>query len=127
MSKSEFSLENLKLRDEIIRTVQPKCVKERQRRKRSQFVMVPASWMERLDEAQYIGTLKLALHILFRCWKERGQSILVTNTAFGKSSSARQRKRRALSELKNLGLIDLEWRPRKSPRVTIRAGTEDKV
>ena len=127
MSKSGFSLENLKLTDEIIRTVQPKCVKERQRRKRSQFVMVPASWMERLEEARFIGTLKLALHILFRCWKERSQSILVTNTAFGKSGGARQGKYRALRELKNLGLIDLEWRPRKSPRVTILTATERKL
>ena len=89
------------------------------RHKGRQFVMVPLAWKERLSQAAYIGTYRVALHLLYRDWKEGSRPVLVSNVALAREGVSRWGKWRALRELESLGLVKIERRPRKSPVITV--------
>jgi hypothetical protein len=84
-----------------------------------QFVMVPLAWKERLSEAAYIGTYRVALHLLYRNWKQDRRSGPLSNMALAREGVSRWGKWRALRELELLELIKIERRPRKSPVITV--------
>jgi hypothetical protein len=86
-------------------------------RKRQHFTMVPGIWAERLTRARFIATYRVALHLLYQHWWQRGQSFTLSNGAI--ASVSRRMKWRALAELEQLGLVSIERRPRKSPIITI--------
>ena len=93
----------------------PKKIQKR----RQQFVRVPWTWIERLQQAHHIATYRVALHVLFRYWKEGGRPFALSNVAISDEGVSRQRKWEALVELERLGLIILERRARRSPRITV--------
>jgi hypothetical protein len=80
------------------------------------FVRVPYEWADRLNGAKYTATLKIALYLLRREFKEHG-TVRLPNSAF-KGLTSKQ-KWRALNELERLGLVKVERRPRKSPLVAL--------
>jgi hypothetical protein len=43
------------------------------KRRRRQFVMVPWIWIEKLGTARYVATYRVALHVLYRHWRGRGE------------------------------------------------------
>jgi hypothetical protein len=89
------------------------------RLKHRKFIKVPLIWKECLSEAAYIGTYRVALHLLYRHWKEGGRPILLSNVALATEGVSRWGKWRALRELELLGLVKIERRPRKSPVITV--------
>ena len=95
-----------------VRIITPEKVKKR----REHFVRVPWKWVEQLEDARYIATYRVALHVLYQHWKNRGAFTLSNSAIKGVSRHA---KWRALAELELLGLISIERRPRRSPRITI--------
>jgi len=88
-------------------------------RKRRHFIKVPVLWFERLAEARHIATYRLALHLLYQTWKRGGQPVLLPNGPLIAEGIARGTKWRALKELERQGLITIERRKRKSPRITV--------
>jgi hypothetical protein len=88
-------------------------------KRRQQFVMVPWTWIEKLATARYVATYRVALHVLYRHWKGQGEPFTLSNGAMLMEGVARGTKWRALRELERLGLIAIERRPRKSPRITM--------
>jgi len=96
--------------------VPPKIQKRRQ-----QFVKVPWAWIERLVEARHIATYRVALHVLYRHWKNGGLPFTLSNAAIADEGVSRWRKWEALGELEQLGLITVERRKRRSPRITVIA------
>jgi hypothetical protein len=87
--------------------------------KRRYFVKVPSTWIERLVEARHIATYRVALHVLYRHWKGGGAPFTLSNTAMANEGVTRHRKWEALGELEQLGLVTVERRKRRSPRVTV--------
>src|SRR5215211_7360927 len=85
------------------------------------FVKVPSIWVERLREARYLASYRLALHLLHQHWKSRGRPLTLSNAALEKEGVTRRAKWRALRELEALRLIMVERRPRHSPRVVLLA------
>ena len=81
------------------------------------FIQVPWSWVERLRRARHVSTWNLAIHLLYEHWRNRGQAIVLSNSAV--EGVTRQRKWDGLLELEQLGLIKIERRRRKSPLVTV--------
>jgi hypothetical protein len=75
--------------------------------------------VRRLAGARHIATYRVALHLLYRTWKEGNQSVTLPNRALVADGVSRWRKWDALRELERLGLIAVERRPRKAPRITI--------
>jgi hypothetical protein len=87
-------------------------------KRRRHFVKVPWIWVERLGEARYIATYRLALHVLYRHWKANGKPFTLANGEIKMGSTSRWQKWRALAELEKLGLITVKKRGRKSPWIT---------
>lgn len=83
------------------------------------FVRVPVLWVERLAEARHLATYRLALYLLYRSWKTGSRSITLSNGVLAAEGITRWTKWRALRELERLGLVGVERRPRKAPRVTV--------
>jgi hypothetical protein len=82
------------------------------------FVKVPWTWVQKLEGAPG-QAYRLALHILFLHFRERGASITVSNKRVGMS---RQSKHRALQDLEARGLVAVTWRERRSPIVHVLIG-----
>jgi hypothetical protein len=85
------------------------------------FVKVPLVWVQKLDGAPG-QTYRLALHILFLHFRERGVAIILANRTIEREGIPRQSKRRALRDLERRGLVEVDWRPKKSPIVRVLAG-----
>jgi len=77
-------------------------------KRRKQFVMVPWVWVERLAGAGG-QTYALALHLLYRDWKNNGAPIKLRRVT----------KRRALAELERRQLISVDRQDRKAPTVRL--------
>ena len=75
-------------------------------------------WREQLTKARYIATYRAALHILMRNWESGGKPFTLSNGALALEGVKRSAKWRALQDLEQLGLITIERRKRKSPRIT---------
>jgi hypothetical protein len=88
-------------------------------RKQQHFVKVPVLWVERLAKARHIATYRLALHLLYRSWKAGSHSVALPNGPLIAEGIARGTKWRALRELERLGLVAIERRQRKAPRVSV--------
>jgi hypothetical protein len=88
-------------------------------RKRRHFIKVPDFWVERLAGARHIATYRVALHLLYRSWRTGGQPVVLPNSVLAMEGVARGTKWRALRELERLGLITIERRNRKAPRVAV--------
>jgi hypothetical protein len=83
---------------------------------RRYFVKVPWSWVQKLDGAGG-QVYRLALHILFQHFRERGASISLTNKRAG---MPRQTKFDCLRDLEARGLITVTWRgERRAPVVRV--------
>ena len=97
---------------------QPSEPTPRPSRRGRQFTKFPEIWGKRLLDACAGGAAwRLALVLLRRVdWEN---PVIVTNPAAATAHVDRLHKRRVLEKLQRLGLIEVEWRGRKSPRVKI--------
>lgn len=106
-------------------TLPPAMIRERRiiavprKIRNGHFVKVPCFWIERLAQARYKVTYRVALHLLYEHWKRRGKSILLANSALRMAGVSFGTKWRALRELEQLGLVTIECRPNRSPLVTV--------
>jgi hypothetical protein len=120
MSEDDFDLEKLRLRPEDIAAYAGKAGTAAARaRRQDRFVIVPATWADRLAAAHKASTFKLALYLLYRHWKNDGRRITLANVSLAGTGVSRHQKWRALNELERLKLIAVERRTRKSPHVTL--------
>jgi hypothetical protein len=86
---------------------------------RRHYVQFPWAWAERLQAAKRISTYRLALLLLYEHWRTGGQSIELSNSASKQEGLTRWSKWNALAELEELGLVEVERRPKKSPRIVV--------
>src|SRR4051812_15560948 len=106
-----FDLKNLRINPERVR--QPAKPKKWRR----QYVQVPWEWAERLRKAKRVSTYRLALVILYEHWRTGGRPVALSNVGMQSEGLARRSKWNALTELRTLGLITVEAKPGKSPRI----------
>jgi hypothetical protein len=109
--------DGIALTDEQVneRAIVPRKIQKRRRH----FVKVPWIWIERLAQAHYIATYRVALHLLYEHWKKHGGPISLANGALRAEGVTRFAKWRALGELEQLGLISIERRRRQSPKIAL--------
>jgi hypothetical protein len=91
----------------------------RSRKRQRCFIQVPCAWYEALVKAQHNTTYRLALHLLYQGWKTRSTVINLSNKALAGGGVSPRSKSRALQELTRLGLIAVERKPRRSPKVAL--------
>jgi hypothetical protein len=89
-------------------------------KRRQQFVMVPWGWIERLAKTASANTYRVALHLLHQHWKNNSRPFLLPNGLLVMEGVTRFAKWRALAELEELGLVLVEKRPRRSPKITVQ-------
>ena len=87
-------------------------------KRRQHFVMVPWSWIERLNGATG-QTYRVAMILLYMDWKNRGAPIKLPNGMLEIDGVSRYSKWRALGDLEQRGLISVERRRRRSPIVRL--------
>jgi hypothetical protein len=97
--------------------VPPKTATKKWRR---QFVRVPWSWVERLQEAKRISTYRLALVLVYEHWRTGGRPITLSNVFTHAEGLSRRSKWRAIAELESLGLVQVKRHKRRAPRVVLR-------
>jgi hypothetical protein len=87
------------------------------RKWRRHYVQVPWAWIERLQPTKRASAYRLALLLVYEHWRSGGRPIVLTNALA--EGLSRRTKWNALAELERLGLIRVERRPRKSPRLVL--------
>jgi hypothetical protein len=92
---------------------------------RRHYVQVPWPWVERLQSAKRISTYKLVHLLLHEHWKSGGRPLVVSNVLAAEVALCRQAKWRGLTELEGLGLITLERRKGRAPRIIIGTSVTD--
>ena len=114
-----FDLERLR--------VNPADLQHKAKRKkwRRQYVQFPWVWIERLQAAKRISTYRLALMLVYEGWRTGGRPVVLTNTLALAEGVSRRTKWNALIELEGLGLVRVERRTRKSPRLHLLHLTRD--
>ncbi len=116
-----FNANDLKLRPEHLKNLRPvETSATKPKRSKREFIQITREQSDRLGKAKNIATYKVFHHLLFLSWKFPGKTIRLANGALESKGVSRQAKRRALLELKELGLIKLKTRPRKSPEIVVK-------
>jgi DNA-binding MarR family transcriptional regulator len=113
-----FDLEELRYTEEVLvparRAVTPRKIQKR----RKHFVQVPWTWIERLEGATG-QTYRLALVLLYLHWKGKSAPTKLPNGMLKIDGVSRQSKWRALADLEQRGLINVERRPKRSPIIRL--------
>jgi hypothetical protein len=115
--KSPFHPDNLRMDVEVgeVRV----DISRKTKRRREDFIMIPEIWERRLAKVKYISTYRVALHVLMRNFETHGKPFTLSNGALALENVSRWEKPRALAELEEAGLIAIERRNRKTPRITV--------
>ena len=86
------------------------------------FIRMPWDWANALASNDVGGKVwAVACHILYETWRAKGRPIKVPNGMLERAGVSPDAKVKALRKLEQLGLVSVEWRPRKSPVVKIRS------
>ena len=125
-----FDPKNLELSPELAATLTKTAEESGKRKptkKRSEkrFTKVPGLWEETLAKARASGaTYAVAIVLLYEAWRvvSGGHEPVVklTNVMLAGRRVGRKGKKAALAKLRELGLVAVEERGRKSPLVTVR-------
>jgi hypothetical protein len=91
----------------------------RPRKWRRQFIRFPWAWMDALKAADRSQTYRLALLLVYEHWRAGGRDIVLSNVALEREGISRWSKWRALGDLEKLGLVRVERRHRKAPRIVV--------
>jgi hypothetical protein len=91
----------------------------RRRRKEDNFARVPLWTAALAAESTRSPALLVWVYILYRAWKEKGHSFTLANGWLERRGVSRQSKYRILRRFEAYGLISVEWRPRRSPLITV--------
>ena len=83
------------------------------------YTLVPREWEERLLNAKRVSTYRLAIELLYLHWYNNGKPVTVSSKVAQAVKISVRSKWEALAELERLGLIEVDRRPRKSPRVVL--------
>jgi hypothetical protein len=80
--------------------------------------VIPYSWLDVLDAVAGRHAHRLMLRLMWISWRQKSPTVKLTNKALG-CQMDRHTKSATLRRLEQAELISVQWRPRKSPLVTI--------
>ena len=81
--------------------------------------VLPREWELRLLKAKRISTYRLAIELLYLHWYGNGKPVTVSSKVAKAVGLSDRSKWNALTELERLGLIDVDRKARRSPRVVL--------
>jgi hypothetical protein len=91
----------------------------KRKNRKGAFVKVPLWWIEQVTRATKSPQVFAAIWLLHLSWRAKSTTFTLSNARLAKHGVDRQAKRRALANLEKAGLITVERRNRKPPRVTL--------
>jgi hypothetical protein len=83
------------------------------------FVKVPIWWAEAAAKATKLPRMLVLVELLHRSWKAKSLTFPFPNGRLEQQGVGREAKRRVLRNLEAAGLITVERRHGKTPRVTL--------
>jgi ribosomal protein S25 len=83
------------------------------------FVKVPMWWIAEASKATRSPAALVCVHLLHASWKARKATFPLSNSYLERHGVSRSVKRRVLRNLEAAGLITVERRNGRSPRVTL--------
>jgi hypothetical protein len=89
------------------------------RRRADPFVQVPLRWAIEATKAMRTPKALVWVRLLHLRWKYKAQTFCLPNKWLEEQGVSRFVKNRTLNELEANGLIAVERRPHKSPRITL--------
>jgi hypothetical protein len=89
------------------------------RKKVEPFVKVPLRWITAAAKATRAPGAIVLIELLHASWKEKSSTFPLANVRLTKLGVSREIKRRVLRDLERAGLLAVERRPNRSPRVTL--------
>jgi hypothetical protein len=89
------------------------------RRQSDTFAAVPLQWAARASAAMNSPKTMLLVWLTYQAWRTKSPTFAVPNKVLADYDVSRGVKCLALRQLEVAGLIRVEWRPRKSPVVTL--------
>jgi hypothetical protein len=81
--------------------------------------VLPRAWELRLLDAKRVSTYRLAHELLYLHWYGKGKPVTVSSKVAKAARLSDRSKWNALAELERLGLIEVNRKPRRSPRVVL--------
>ena len=88
-------------------------------RSKDPFVKVPLWWAEAAAKATRTPGFLVCIELLRASWKAKSLTFSASNKRLAKAGVSREVKRRVLRDLEAAGLVTIERRPGRSPRVTL--------
>jgi hypothetical protein len=82
------------------------------------YTLFPYSWQEKLRGCKAGSVFLLALYLLYEWWRNGGRRIKLANGVMAAEGVGRSVKLDSLRELERRGLVQVDWRSKKSPHVT---------
>jgi hypothetical protein len=91
----------------------------KKKRKEPPFVRVPLWWAESAAAATKSPSALVWVHLLYVAWKRKSMAFPLSNKYLERNGVSREVKRKVLRNLEAAGLITVERRRGRSPRITI--------
>jgi hypothetical protein len=83
------------------------------------FAKVPLTWAASAAKATRTPKALVWVLLLHTAWRTRSATFPLSNVGLAENGVSREIKRRALAEMEAAGLIVVERRPGRAPRVTL--------
>ena len=117
--QDDISIEKLRVDPALMQRVMEQQARKSKRKGWQRIcTLVPREWELRLLEAKRISTYRLAIELLYLHWYGKGKPVTVSGRVARAVKISARSKWEALAELERLGLIVVNRKPRRSPRVT---------
>ena len=118
--QDEIGIEKLRVDPALMQQVLEQQARKSKRKGWQRIcTVVPREWELRLLEAKRISTYRLAIELLYLHWYGKGKPVTVSSKVAKAAKISARSKWKALAELERLGLIEVDRKPRKSPRVVL--------
>ncbi len=91
----------------------------RSRQSHAGFAKVPLDWAARAAKVTKTPRAMVWIWLLYMAWERGSRSVRLANVTLRGWGVSRRTKWRVLQDLEKAGLILIERRPRKSPRITV--------
>jgi len=118
--QDEIGIEKLRVDPALMgQVLEQQARKSKRKGWQRNYTQVPREWELRLLGAKRISTYRLAIELLYLHWYNNGKPVTVSSKVAQAAKISVRSKWEALAELERLGLIEVDRRPRKSPRVVL--------
>jgi hypothetical protein len=120
--QDDIGIERLRVDPALMQQVlleQQQARKSKRKEWQRHCTMIPRAWELRLLQAKRISTYRLAIELLYLHWYGKGKPVIVSGKVAEAVKISARSKWEALAELERLGLIEVNRKPRKSPRVVL--------